>query len=88
MEGKVIHMGTLRSANHAVARSQLDTAFRPVMDILDKYFIEENKMNEVIEYALKMLVNTRGGMKPARIARKTIDAYKLKLLPIKTEVDE
>lgn len=67
----------LSSSRLRDARAILKVAFNPIAEILDGYLVPDEKMNAVIEYAMKILVDHKD-MKPARIARKTVEYFKLK----------
>jgi hypothetical protein len=54
-------------------------AFAPIAEQLDKYEIEDNKLEPVIDYALYLFAKHRKTMTNARIVRKTVEYFHLKL---------
>lgn len=62
------------------SRKKLSELFEPIKDEFLKYDIPDDKMEPVIDHAMRKLIADID-MKPARIARKTAEYFKLKLKP-------
>lgn len=68
----------LTSVSKTEARAEFDRLGHLVQEELDKYLIPEIKLKQIVEYAIKTLLDNPN-MKPARIARKTAEYYHLEL---------
>jgi hypothetical protein len=66
----------LQTAPQREARAEFDRLGKLIQEELDKYLIPEIKLKQVVEYAIKTLLDNPK-MKPARIARKTAEFYHL-----------
>jgi hypothetical protein len=77
----------MKKVNYSLTPAQkdfADTAFKTVAERVHDELLKyeepgEDREEAVATYAVKLLVNTRGKMKPARVARKTAEYFRLKL---------
>jgi|GEM_PF-7022005 len=69
---------SIQEIQEQARRKAFKDMLQPAIDELDRYDIPEDKIQRVIDYTVDVAMHNPQ-MKPLRIARKTVEYFKLKL---------